>query len=131
MSPVFLTFPTSEKILVPLLVSVPIFENHSAPLSIIFGTFAHVSTLFMFVGLPNRPFSTGYGGLCLGVPLFPSMDSISAVSSPQTNAPAPFAILISKLKPDPNMLSPSNPASRACSIAIVTCLTASGYSFRT
>src|SRR5208282_583492 len=50
--PVLLIFPTSEKILVPLLVAVPMPANHSAPRVMITGTFASVSTLLMTVGQP-------------------------------------------------------------------------------
>ena len=46
-------------------------------------TFASVSTLLTTVGLPNRPTSTGNGGLLRGSPRLPSIDSKSAVSSPQ------------------------------------------------
>jgi len=52
--PVLFIFPTSENIFVPLLFSVPIFEYHFAPLEIISGMLAHVSTLFMFVGLFHK-----------------------------------------------------------------------------
>src|SRR5512139_3585594 len=87
--PVLLILPTSENILVPLLVSVPILEYHSAPLEIICGTLAHVSTLLMDVGFPHKPACTGYGGLALGKARLPSMDAMREVSSPQTKAPAP------------------------------------------
>ena len=46
-------------------------------------TFASVSTLLTTVGLPNSPTSTGNGGLLRGSPRLPSIDSKSAVSSPQ------------------------------------------------
>ncbi len=49
--PVLFTLPTREKILVPLLFSVPMLLNHSAPFSMISGTVAQVSTLFRLVGL--------------------------------------------------------------------------------
>ena len=42
-SPVLLIFPTRENILVPFDFSVPIGENHSAPLAMILGTVAQVS----------------------------------------------------------------------------------------
>ena len=47
------------------------------------GTLASVSTLLTTVGLPNSPTSTGNGGLLRGSPRLPSIDSKSAVSSPQ------------------------------------------------
>ncbi len=49
--PVLLILPTSEKIFVPVLPGVPIEAYHSAPLTMIGGTFAHVSTLLRQVGL--------------------------------------------------------------------------------
>jgi hypothetical protein len=73
------------------------------------GTLAHVSTLLMAVGIPSMPRSTGYGGRCRGSPTFPSMDRISAVSSPQTNAPAPLTSSMSKENPVPRMSSPRAP----------------------
>ncbi len=57
------------------------------------GTLAHVSTLLMLVGLPQRPLTAGNGGRVRGMPRLPSMEAISAVSSPQTKAPAPSLIL--------------------------------------
>ena len=56
-NPVFRIFPTRENILVPLLFSVPMPRNQSAPWLIINGTFAHVSTLFRQVGFSHSPFS--------------------------------------------------------------------------
>ena len=53
------------------------------------GTLAQVSTLLMAVGLPSMPLSIGKGGRWRGSPILPSMERISAVSSPQTKAPAP------------------------------------------
>src|SRR5579864_4580611 len=96
--PVFLIFPASAKTLVPLLFSVPIFANHSAPLRIIDGTLAKVSTLLIRVGQSHKPLSAGNGGRGRGVPRLPSTDAISAVSSPQTKAPAPMRISTWKLK---------------------------------
>ncbi len=61
--PVLLILPTRENILVPLLPFVPICENQSAPLSVIIGMLAHVSTLFILVGFPHKPFTAGKGGL--------------------------------------------------------------------
>src|SRR5436305_710575 len=91
--PVLLILPTSENTAVPLLRSVPIDEYQPDPLLMITGTLAQVFTLLMTVGLPQRPFCTGYGGRGCGSPTLPSMDAISAVSSPQTKAPAPSATL--------------------------------------
>ena len=101
MRPVFLTFPTKENVLVPLLSSVPCSMNLLCPACIINDTLAMVSTLFITVGFPHRPEVVGNGGLVLGIPLLPSIDAIKAVSSPHTKAPAPSFILILKLNPDP------------------------------
>jgi hypothetical protein len=58
--------------------------NASAPASpTISRTLTSVSTLLTTVGLPNSPTSTGNGGLLRGSPRLPSIDSKSAVSSPQ------------------------------------------------
>jgi hypothetical protein len=86
---VFLILPVKANIFVPLLFSVPTAAYHSQPLSKIKGTEAYVSTLFIFVGFSNKPFSAGNGGLGVGIPLFPSIDLIKAISSPHTKAPAP------------------------------------------
>lgn len=61
-----LTFPPSANTFVPFDVSVPIEEYHSAPFNMILVIFANVSTLFISVGLPQRPFYAGYGGFTLG-----------------------------------------------------------------
>lgn len=53
------------------------------------GATAIVSTLLTVVGQPKRPISAGNGGFRRGLPCLPSMDSMSAVSSPQMYAPAP------------------------------------------
>ncbi len=95
--PGFFTFPVKEKIFVPLLFSVPIFEYQSAPRLIIIGTLPKVSTLFNTVGLSHKPASTDCGGLVRGMPRLPSIEYCSAVDSPQTKAPAPSFIKISRL----------------------------------
>src|SRR4030066_213843 len=48
-NPVLFTLPAKANILVPLLPAVPMDANHSAPLFIIRGKFAHVSTLFSLI----------------------------------------------------------------------------------
>ena len=63
------------------------------------GMLAQVSTLLMAVGLPSMPFCTGNGGRWRGSPILPSTERISAVSSPQTKAPAPRTMSMSKEKP--------------------------------
>ena len=103
------TFPPSAKTFVPLEFSVPIDEYHSGPFKIIWAMLAYVSTLLINVGLPHKPTCAGYGGFTLGWPLFPSIDSKSAVSSPHTKAPAPSLISISKEKSVPNIFLPSMP----------------------
>ncbi len=74
-SPVLLILPVKANALVPELFAVPRETNQSAPFSIMLGTFANVSTLFRSVGLPQRPRSTVLGGLTLGMPRLPSIDS--------------------------------------------------------
>ena len=126
--PVLLIDPARANTLVPLLFSVPMPANQSAPFSIIGAMLAYVSTLHMMVGLPNRPDWNGNGGFCLGSPLWPSMEAMRAVSSPQTNAPAPILISMSKSKPDRSMSRPSRPACLASRMALSSRSTASGYS---
>ena len=125
--PVFLTFPASAKTLVPLLLSVPKAENQLAPFVIICLTLAKVSTLLMTVGLPHNPCCVGNGGLGLGVPLCPSIDVIRAVSSPQTNAPAPCFISISKENPLSRIRSPKSVLFLACDMALFSLFSANGY----
>jgi len=129
-SPEFLTFPVSAKTLVPLESAVPILVNQSAPLVRMTGMFAHVSTLLMMVGFSQRPDCAGNGGFGVGIPRFPSMERSRAVSSPQTKAPAPRRISMSKSNPEPRMFLPRSPYSRAWFMAILRRSTASGYSAR-
>ena len=65
------------------------------------------------------------------MPRPPSMEAISAVSSPQTKAPAPMRTSISKPKLLSAILGPSSPACSAWRMAVVSRFTASGYSART
>ena len=127
-NPTLTTFPPNANTFVPFEFSVPMFEYQSAPFSIILVIFAYVSTLFIKVGFPHSPSFAGYGGFNLGCPLLPSIDSNKAVSSPQTKAPAPNLISMSKLNSVPNMLLPSSPYCLACFIAISNLCTAIGYS---
>ena len=57
------------------------------------GTVASVSTLLSTLGLPQRPLWAGKGGRGRGSPRLPSIEVMSAVSSPQTKAPEPLAIV--------------------------------------
>ena len=83
------TCPEMQKSFVPALFLRPKEANHSAPRRKIVGATATVSTLVTVVGHPYKPTPAGKGGFSLGLPCFPSSDSISAVSSPQMYAPAP------------------------------------------
>ena len=58
----------------------------------------------MLVGQPHSPCTEGYGGRIRGMPRWPSMEWIKAVSSPQTKAPAPSLMVMSKSMPLPRML---------------------------
>src|SRR4030042_1011431 len=80
---------------------------------------AQVSTLLILVGLLHRPETAGNGGRLRGIPLLPSIEAISAVSSPQTKAPAPSLIFKWKPKPEPRMPSPRRPYCSICPIAIL------------
>ena len=73
------------------------------PLRMMIGMVARVSTLFRTVGFSQRPAIAGNGGRGRGSPRLPSTERMRAVSSPQTKAPAPIMISMSKLKPVPRM----------------------------
>src|SRR6202142_4732956 len=88
-SPVLVILPTSEKTLVPALLVLPVSVNQAGPLATMGAMLYQVSTLLMLVGQPHRPFCAGTGGRGRGRPAKPSSEAIRAVSSPQTNAPAP------------------------------------------
>ena len=103
-------------------------EYHLLPFKIIFVIFAYVSTLFIRVGFINSPAFAGNGGFKRGLPLFPSIDSSRAVSSPHTNAPAPSLTSKSNSKFVSNIFLPSIPYSFAWSIAVWNLCTAIGYS---
>ena len=62
--------------------------------------------------------------------LLPRFEAMRAVSSPQTKAPAPMRISMSKSKPEPKMSFPRTPSSRAISRAACRRSTAMGYSAR-
>ena len=55
----------------------------AAPRLMMCGTAASVSTLLTVVGSANTPACAGNGGLIRGLPRLPSIEFISAVSSPQ------------------------------------------------
>ena len=65
-SPVLLTLPTSENILVPLLWSVPFPANQADPFKMIRGTLAHVSTLLRQLGRSHKPRSVAWTCLARG-----------------------------------------------------------------
>ena len=88
-SPTLFTLPPRANTLVPFDPSVPTLANSSAPSLRMNGTQASDSTLLTMVGLPQSPLTAGKGGLGLGIPRLPSIELRRAVSSPQTNAPAP------------------------------------------
>ena len=77
------TWPEIQKSFVPLLFGLPNDENHEAPLLIIVGHTATVSTLVTVVGQLNTPLFAGNGGFSLGFPGFPSILSIKPVYYPQ------------------------------------------------
>ncbi len=129
--PVLVIFPARANTFVPLLFSVPMLAYHSAPLRMMVGIFANVSTLLMSVGNPQSPLSAGKGGRGRGTPRLPSIEEMSAVSSPQTNAPAPMRISMRKSKGDSKMFVPNSPMRRACRMAVLRRLMARGYSPRT
>src|SRR5215469_2325905 len=100
-SPLLCTLPTREKTFVPELLVLPVSVNQVGPLVMMGAMLYQVSTLLMLLGLPQRPFYAGNGGRGRGRPASPSSEAIRAVSSPQTNAPAPSTRSMSKLNPRP------------------------------
>ena len=110
--------------------SVPILANAAPPSSTMSSTLIRLSTLLTTVGLPNRPTSTGNGGLLRGSPRSPSIELNRAVSSPQMYAPAPLRSSMSKRSPKPITSSPSSRRARHSVIALVSRSQASGYSPR-
>ena len=88
--------PETQKSFVPVDCSVPMAANAAPPSRTMSSTLTSVSTLLTTVGLPNRPDSTGNGGLLRGSPRKPSIELKSAVSSPQMYAPAPRRSSMSK-----------------------------------
>ena len=107
--PVLVIFPTREKILVPFELSVPTEVNQSAPLSMIKGMLAHVSTLLSTDGRSHSPLTFDRTYLGRGSPALPSREVIKAVDSPHTNAPAPWCTITLKSKPDPRIFFPKSP----------------------
>src|SRR5688572_7150796 len=81
--PGWVTSPETQNNFGPGDFSVPIFLYSATPFEIIKGTLHSVSTLLITVGLLNKPCVVGKGGFTRGKPRFPSIDSNSAVSSPQ------------------------------------------------
>lgn len=77
------TWPEIQKSLVPRLLGLPKEENQEAPLLMIVGQTATVSTFVTVVGQLKTPLFAGNGGFNLGLPGFPSRLSIRPVSSPQ------------------------------------------------
>lgn len=78
-----LTWPEIQNNFVPLLFGLPKDENHEAPLLMIVGQTATVSTLVTVVGQLKTPELAGNGGFNLGFPGFPSRLSMRPVSYPQ------------------------------------------------
>src|SRR3954470_17759604 len=64
--PGLVTCPETEYNVMPLLFSVPIEPNHSAPLRTMLGTEAMLSTLLITVGAAYRPATAGNGGRSRG-----------------------------------------------------------------
>ena len=90
--------PASAKTLVPLLFSVPMPANHSPPLRMIGGDVGEGLHVVDERGVAPKPFlARDRAAAVAACPRLPSIDAISAVSSPQTKAPAPIRISMRKL----------------------------------
>src|SRR5581483_11330227 len=112
--------PHTEKSLVPVLFGLSgrihcLYQ--SAPLLMMCGTAASVSTLLIVVGCANTPDTAGHGGLMRGLPRRPSIEFISAVSSPQMYAPAPRCTQTFTVFPDPIAFLPRIPSAYASLMA--------------
>ena len=129
--PEFRSLPVRANTAVPFVPSVPMGEYHSAPFRRMAGTVARVFTLLILVGHPQSPLWAGNGGLGWGIPRFPMIEAMSAVSSPHTKAPAPSMISRSKSNPEPMMFFPRYPNFRASLMAMWSRSMARGYSFLT
>src|SRR5438046_6557260 len=108
--------PHTEYSFVPVLFGLSDRENflyQFAPLLMMGGTAASVSTLLIVVGCANTPATAGNGGLIRGLPRRPSIEFIIAVSSPQMYAPAPLCTQMLTVFPDPIAFRPMIPAARA------------------
>lgn len=75
-----LTCPEIQNSFVPLLFGLPNEANHEAPLLIIVGQTATVSTFVTVVGQLKTPLLAGNGGFNLGFPGFPYKLSMRPVS---------------------------------------------------
>ena len=104
------TLPVRAKTLVPLEFSVPMAAKVGAA---VLDDPGHVGKGLYVVNvgglIQNSRFWAGKGGLSRGMPRLPSMDSMRAVSSPQTKAPAPTLMFRSQEKPVPRMFLPNRP----------------------
>jgi hypothetical protein len=100
-----------------LLVSVPMRANHLPPSVIIPECWQTIPIINQF-GQLFIPDCAGNGGRGLGVPRLPETELINAVSSPQTNAPAPRRRSILKLNGVLHNICPSKPSFSACLMAI-------------
>src|SRR3954468_4889899 len=106
-TPGLATWPLTQNSFGPPFFSGPSPANHSGPFTTMLGTLQSVSTLLTAVGQPYRPTTAGNGGLSHGCARLPSSDSMSAVSSPASYAPAPRWMTMSQSKPEPMMFLPT------------------------
>ena len=97
-SPVLLILPTREKILVPLLFSVPMLRVPVGALVDDQGDVGPGLHVVEVGGLVVKAAVGGWTYLARGSPARPSMEAIRAVDSPQTKAPPPRLIWMSKRK---------------------------------
>ena len=129
--PAFATLPVRAKTLVPLELCVPMDAKLSAPSRMMCEALAMVSTLLTIVGFWNRPDTAGNGGRGRGMPRLPSTEAMSAVSSPQTNAPAPIFTRRENWKPDRvRRASRAVPSAFSTPMALLIRSMARGYSAR-
>src|SRR5580765_5309390 len=84
--------------------------NHAGPLRKMVGTDAKLRVLLMGVGAPYSPKFAGEGGLKRVLPVLPSSESRSAVSSPHMSAPAARKVYRPKSLPEPCTFLPRRAA---------------------
>ncbi len=105
--------------------------NQSAPLLMIRGTLAHVSTLFRTLGLSQRPLTSERIYFRSGLSRPPFQGRHQGGGFAADESAGPLVHLNREIKARTEDILPKKPYSSACRMAMVTFSTARGYSCRT